>query len=341
MSDIRMLRVARSTLLSAALASGLWSASAPAQGQPKPAVASYPSRQITFIVTAAAGGVSDVVARALGQQLGDVWGQQVVIENRGGSAHVAGAAQVARAAPDGYTLLVAEAGTFTINPIIYAKGKLPYDETRDFAAITGLVQINQALVVSNALGVKTVPELLELARAKPGQLTYGTAGVGSAGHTNIILLESLTGIKLLPVHYRGAAPALGDVMAGHINVMSISIGLARPPAQSGQLRMLGVGSAQRMPLAPEVPTVAESGVPGFEAVTWFGLFGPAALPRDVVMKLNDAAKRIFADAAFQKKFLEPQMFQPMTDTPERFAEFIKTDIEKWSKVIRAANLKVE
>ena len=325
--------------LATLVALGMFIWAAPAQAQTQPA--SYPSRAITFIVTAAAGGVSDVVARALGQQLADVWGQQVVIENRGGAAHVAGAASVARAAPDGYTLLVAEAGTFTINPIIYPKGRLPYDEARDFAPITGLVQINQALVTSNALGVKTVGELIELANKKPGTITYGTAGVGSAGHTNIILLESLTGIKLVPVHSRGAALALNDIMAGHINAMSISIGLVQGPAKTGQLTLLGVGSKDRMKLAPEFPTVAESGVPGFEAITWFGLFGPAALPREIVMKLNDAARKIFADAAFEEKFLAPQMFQPMIDTPERFAEFIKADIERWGKVIRAANIRVE
>ena len=305
------------------------------------AQSSYPSRGVTLVVTAAAGGVSDVVARAFAQHLGDTSGQQVVIENRGGAAHVAGAGAVAKSAPDGYTLLVAEAGTFTINPIIYPKGKLPYDETKDFAPITGLVQINQALTASNALGVKTVGELIELAKKKPGEITYGTAGVGSAGHTNIILLESLTGIKLVPVHYRGAALALNDILAGHINTMSVSVGLVAAPARTGQLRILGVGSRERVPQAAEFPTVAESGVPGFEAVTWFGLFGPAALPRDVVMKLNDAARQAFATAAFQEKFVAPQMFTTITDTPENFSAFIKADIQKWGKVIRAANIHVE
>ena len=317
------------------LAACLWATSAAGQ------TPAYPTRAITLVVTAAAGGVSDVVARALAEQLSQSWGQQVIIENRGGSAHVAGAASVARAAPDGHTLLVAEAGTFTINPLIYAKGRLPYDEARDFAAITGLVQINQALVTSNALGVSSVAELIALARQKPGELTYGTAGLGSAGHINIILLESLTGIKLTPVHYRGAALSLNDILAGHINVMSVSIGLVRAPAAAGPMRLLGVGSRERMALAADVPTVAEGGVPGFEAVTWFGLFGPAALPRAIVTKLNEAARRIFADATFQQKYMAPQLLQPMTDTPEQFAYYIKADMAKWSKVIGIANLKVE
>jgi tripartite-type tricarboxylate transporter receptor subunit TctC len=317
----------------------LWACSGPLLAQTPPPA--YPTRGITIIVTAAAGGVSDVVARALAGQLADAWGQQVIIENRGGAAHVAGAAAVAKAAPDGYTLLVAEAGTFTINPIIYPKGKLPYDETRDFAPITGLVQINQALTVSAKLGVSTVGEFIELAKKKPGEITYGTAGVGSAGHTNIILLESLTGIKLTPVHYRGAALALNDIIAGHINAMSISIGLVAGPARVGQVKILGVGSKQRVELASEFPTVAESGVPGFEAVTWFGLFGPAALPREVVTKLNAAAKKVFAEPAFQDKFLSPQMFTTITDTPEKFAAFIKADVEKWAPVIRGAGIKVE
>src|SRR5437870_11914791 len=183
---------------------------------------SYPTRAITITVTAAAGGVTDVVARAIGQRLSESWGQQVVIENKGGGAHVVGAQTVAKATPDGHSLLLAEAGTFVINPMLYGKGKLPYDEEKDFAPITGIVRINQALLGHPSLPANNVRELIALAKKKPGELTYGTAGIGSAPHMNMVLFESMAGVKLQPVHYRGAAPALTDVIAGHVKLMSVS-----------------------------------------------------------------------------------------------------------------------
>ena len=302
---------------------------------------SYPSRPITLVVTAAAGGVTDVVARAFGQKLAESWGQQVIVENKGGAAHVTGATAVARATPDGHTLMVAEAGTFTINPSIYAKGKLTYDEKTDFIPITGLVRINQALLASKALPVSNVKELIALAKQKPGELTFGTAGVGSAPHMNIELLENMTGVKLVPVHYRGAAPALNDLIAGHINLMSVSVSLALPPARDGRIKILGIGSDKRLKQAADIPTVAETGLPGYEATTWFGLFAPAGTPREVVMKLNAEVQKIFSDPAFEQKFLEPQMFQSLAASPEEFDAFIKSEIRKWSKVIEAANIKIE
>jgi tripartite-type tricarboxylate transporter receptor subunit TctC len=301
----------------------------------------YPSRPITLIVTAAAGGVTDVVARAFGQKLSEDWGQQVIVENRGGAAHVTGASVVAKAAPDGHTLLVAEAGTFTINPAIYPKGKLPYDEKTDFMPVTGLVRINQALLASKSLPVNNAKELIELAKQKPGELNFGTAGIGSAPHMNIELFKNLSGVKLNAVHYRGAAPALNDLIAGHISLMSVSISLALPPYRAGQLKILGIGSEKRLPPIPDIPTVAESGLPGYESTTWFGLFAPAATPRDVVMKLNDEARKIFSDPAFDEKFLAPQMFQSLAMSPEAFDAFIKAETQKWSKVIRENDIKVE
>ena len=301
----------------------------------------YPSKTITIVVTAAAGGVTDVVARAFGQKLAEDWKEQVVIENKGGAAHVTGASSVAKAAPDGHTLLVAEAGTFVINPAIYAPGKLPYDAKTDFAPITGLVRINQALLASNELPVSNVKELIALAKQKPGELTFGTAGIGSAPHMNIELLENMAGLKLVPVHYRGAAPALNDLIAGHINLMSVSISLALPPFRAGRIKILGIGSEKRLSKVDDIPTVAETGLPGYEATTWFGLFAPAGTPRDVVMKLNGEAEKVFSDPGFQEKFLAPQMFQSLVMTPEKFQDFIKSETEKWGTVIRAANIKID
>jgi tripartite-type tricarboxylate transporter receptor subunit TctC len=301
----------------------------------------YPSRPITLTVTAAAGGVTDVVARALGQRLSEAWGQQVVIENKGGAAHVVGAQSVAKAAPDGYSLLVAEAGTFTINPTLYGKGKLPYDEEKDFAPITGLVRINQALLGHPSVPANNVRELIALAKRKPGELTYGTAGIGSAPHMNMVLFESMAGVKLVPVHYRGAAPALTDVIAGHVNLMSVSVSLALPPYRSGQIKIFGIGSSKRLAPAADIPTVAESGLPGYEAVTWFGLFATAGTPREVVMKINAETRKILADPDFREKFLAPQMFEPTGSAPEEFADYIKAQTQKWAKVIREQKLSIK
>jgi tripartite-type tricarboxylate transporter receptor subunit TctC len=311
-------------------------------GAPATAMAqSYPSRPITITVTAAAGGVTDVVARAVGQRLSEAWGQQVVIENKGGAAHVVGAQSVAKATPDGYSLLVAEAGTFTINPTLYGKGKLPYDEEKDFAPITGIVRINQALLGNPSLPAKNVTELIALAKQKPGELTYGTAGIGSAPHMNMVLFGSMAGVKLVPVHYRGAAPALTDVIAGHVNLMSVSVSLALPPFRTGQIKIFGIGSRKRLGPAADVPTVAENGLPGYEAVTWFGLFATAGTPREIIDKINAEVRKILDDAAFREKFLAPQMFEPMGASPEEFDQFVRSETQRWGKVIRDANMKID
>src|SRR3984893_7259918 len=269
---------------------------------------SYPTRAITITVTAAAGGVTDVVARAIGQRLSESWGQQVVIENKGGAAHVVGAQSVAKAAPDGYSLLLAEAGTFVINPTLYGKGKLPYDEEKDFIPITGIVRINQALLGHPSLPANDVRELIELARKRPGELTYGTAWSVSAPHMNMVLFESSAGLKLVPIPYRGTAPALTDVIAGHVNLMSVSVSLALPPFRTGQIKIFGVGSGKRMTLGPDIPTVAETSLPGYEATTWFGLFATAGTPQPIVTKINAEVATILADPQFREKFPAPQLF---------------------------------
>jgi len=302
---------------------------------------SFPDRPITLIVTAAAGGVTDVAARAVGQELSKAWGQPVIVENRGGAAHILGAQSVAKAEPDGYTLMVGEAGTFTINPTVYPPGKLPYDTDRDFVPISGLVRINQALIGDNNLPAANAAELIALAKQKPGQLTYGTAGIGSAPHMNMALFESMAGVKLQAVHYRGAAPALNDLAGGSINLMSVSVSLALPAFRGGRVKMLGIGSDKRLALAPDIPTVAESGLPGYQAVTWFGLFGPAKLPPDIVDKLNTQVAKIFADPDFRTHFLETQMFEAMPGSPQEFAAYIQSERAKWAKVIREANITLE
>jgi tripartite-type tricarboxylate transporter receptor subunit TctC len=301
----------------------------------------YPSKTITIVVTAAAGGVSDVVARAVGQRLSEAWGQQVVIENKGGGAHIIGAQVVAKAPPDGHTLLVAEAGTYVLNPTLYPKEKLSYDTDKDLAPITGLVRIGQALIASNALPAGNVHEFLDLASRKPGELTYGTAGVGSAPHMNIIKLQSMAKLKLQPIHYRGAAPALNDIIAGHINLMSVSVSLVVQPANEKKLKVLGVGTPKRVAQLPQSPTVSETGVPGYEAGTWFGLATTGGTPREVVMKINAEVQKILSDPTFQQKFMAPQLFESMASPPDEFSRFIKAETENWAKVIREQQLVIE
>jgi tripartite-type tricarboxylate transporter receptor subunit TctC len=303
--------------------------------------ASYPDHPITIYVTAAPGGVTDVVARALGEQMTKDWGQPVVIVNRGGAGHVLGEEAVAKAPPDGYTLMVAESGSVVINPLIYPPGKLPFDTEKDFVPIAGLVRINQAILANRTLPVSNAAELIALAKKQPDTLTYGTAGIGSAPHMNMALFESMAGVKFVAVHYRGAAPALNDVRSGSINLMSVSVSLALPAYRAGEIRILGVGSLHRLPQAPEIPTVAESGLPGYQAVAWFGLFGPAAAPSDVVAKLNGEVEHVFNDPAFRTRFLDPQMFESIAGPQQQFADFIKAERTKWSKVIKEANITLE
>lgn len=300
--------------------------------------AAYPTRPITIIVPAAPGGVSDSLARAVGQRLSEAWGQQVIVENRGGANHQIGAAQVAKAQPDGHMLMLGAETIFVINPSLYSR--LPY-AVKDFAPITALVRANQALLAHPGFAPRNVREMIALAKEKPGTISYGTSGVGSAPHVNVALLESMAGVKLQPVHYRGAAPALNDVIAGHIQLMSVAVSSALQPSRNGLVRMLGIGSARRLPAIPEVPTVAESGLPGYEATTWFGLFTTAGTPREVVLKINAEVQRLFNEPAFRKRFVEPLLYEVMTSSPEAFGDFIAAETKKWAKVIRDAKLKVD
>ena len=300
---------------------------------------SYPTRTITIIVTASAGGVTDVVARAIGQRLSEKWGQQVVIENRGGGGHILGAQAVAKAAPDGHTLMMAEAGTYVINPNVYPKEKLNYDLEKDLIQVTGLVRIHHALIATPSLPAKSLTELIALAKAKPDTLTYGTAGLGSGPHLNMVRLENVTGAKFVTVHYRGATPALTDVIGGHTNMMMISVGSALGSLEAGKVNMLAIGSPQRLPSLPAIPTADES-VPGYTAGTWFGLSVTAGTPREIVMKINAEVRQIIAEPAIQEQFVKKQLYEPMTSSPEEFAQFIKTETQRWGKVIREQNLQI-
>ncbi len=299
----------------------------------------YPAKPIHIVVPYAAGGITDVIARALGQRLAEAWSEQVIVENKPTGAGTVGVDSVAKAAPDGHTLLVGADAAFVTAPHVYSK--LPYDPLKDFVAITGLGISPQALIVNPSVPVKTLAELIDYGKKKPGELNYGTFGIGTSGHLNIVLMESMTGAKFTPVHYRGATPALTDTIGGHIQMMIVSIGLVASPWQAGKLKVLGFGSKTRLPEYPDVPTLAESGLPGYEAGSWYGLVAPRGTPREIVDKINGETQRIFNDPQFRAKVLAPSFIYSIVSSPEDFAERIRLDSEKWGKVVRAANIKVE
>ena len=309
---------------------GLFAGSAQAQ--------TYPAKPITIVVTLAAGGAADVIARALAQRLSEEWGQPVLVENKGGANNQVGTTAVARSAPDGYTLLLTPEHTFTVNPFLYRR--LSYDPAKDFIPVSGLVGISQALVVHPSLAMHNVGDLITAAKDKPGGFNYGSLGVGSGPHLSMELLQFMSGTKLNAVQYKGAAPALTDVIAGHIPMMFVSTGLIVQPWKAGQLRPLGVGSRERLAQFPELPTVAET-LPGFTALVWFGLFAPNGTPREIVVKINTAVQHILADRGFRDRFLTPNLYEPMSGSPEQFAEDIRRDSERWQKVIRDAKLAIE
>jgi tripartite-type tricarboxylate transporter receptor subunit TctC len=321
------------TWLAAVLVSFLIPVAAAAQAT------NYPTKPVTIIVPAAPGGVTDALARTLAQRFTEAWGQQVIVENKPGANNQIAAEYVTKATPDGYTLLIGPEVTFVVNPSLYAK--LPYDPVKGFTPISGLVTINHALIVNPALPVQNVKELIALAKQKPGEINYGTFGVGSSGHLNMELFQALSGAKFQAVHYKGATPALTDVVAGHIQMMFISVGSAVPQWKADKVKLIAVGAGKRMALLPEVPTVAESGLPGYEAVSWFGLFGPPGMPADIVAKINAEVRKVFADPEIKKNFLERQYFESIAGTPEQLVQYITAEEPKWRKVIQDAKLKGE
>src|SRR5262245_20129177 len=298
----------------------------------------YPSRTITIVSPAPAGGVTDTMGRALAQRFSKTWGQQAVVENKPGANNQLAAEFVANAPPDGHTLFIAPDGTFVANPALYPR--LPYDPYKSFTPISGLMIINHGLIEHPSFSPNSVKELLELARQKPGEINYGTYGIGSSGHLNMVLLETMTGVKFQAVHYKGAAPAMNDVLAGHIQMGFVSAGSAVPQWKGGTLKLNAVGGKQRIRLLPDVPTVAET-VPGYEAVSWFGLFGPAGMAPDVVARINGEVRTLFADAEFQKTFLDRYLFQSIAGTPEELMTFVRSEEPKWRKIIQDANIKVQ
>lgn len=299
---------------------------------------SFPNRAVRIVVPYPAGGSVDNISRAVSPRLSAIWGQPIVIENRAGGATAIAADMVAKSPPDGYTLFATGMETFAINP--YMLAKLTYN-VNDFVPVSGYGLSNQILVVPSSSPFKSIAELMAHARAKPGELNYATIGLGGSSHINMVLFESMTGLKLTPVHYKGGAPAVTDLLGGHVPSAFLSSQLVDQGIKSGHIRALAVGSKSRLRQHPDVPTVAESGVPGFEAVSWFGVWAPAGTPRDVVVKINADIQKVFADPDFRDKFLDRAMLDANTGPTDQFADFIKAEAAKWSKVVKDANLKID
>jgi tripartite-type tricarboxylate transporter receptor subunit TctC len=307
---------------------------------PAAAAQAYPERNVTIVVTSAAGALTDVLTRAVAQRLAETWKQGVIVENRGGAGYAIAAEYVLRAEHDGYTLLASETGFYTTQPHLYAKDKLAYDVERDFVPVAGYGTIPAALLVNPALPVNSVGDLIALAKTKPGAVTFGTAGVGTALHIAGVELENLTGTQMTAVHYRGAAPALTDVIAGHIDAVIMGPSVALSSVEAGKLKMLAFGSDQRVPQFPDVPTIAET-VPGYEASVSFGLFAAAGTPADIVRKVNADVQKIVGDGEFREKYLEHFAVQPVPGPLAAFAEYLRKDSAKWGKVIAAAHVTIE
>ena len=302
------------------------------------APASYPTKSVRFIVPYPPAGTTDIVARAIAAKLTERWAQQVVVDNRGGASTIIGAEAAAKAAPDGYTLLLVTATTLSINPQVYPK--LPYDAARDFAPITPVVYFPYVIAAHPALPAGTIKELIALAKAKPGTVTYATPGTASTNHVAGALLETMAGIKLLHVPYKGVGPAMTDVVAGQVQLIITGLATVLPHAKSGRAKILAVCGEKRLSNWPEIPTVAEAGLPGYEGGTWFGIVTRAGSPRAVIERLNRDIVAVLATPDMKERFTNLG-FEVYTSTPEEFARFIKDDMARTGKVVRAAGIKVE
>jgi tripartite-type tricarboxylate transporter receptor subunit TctC len=306
---------------------------------PPAAAQRFPSHAVKIVVPTSPGGATDAFARALAARLSGTWQQTVVVENRAGANQILGADFVSKSAPDGYTLLVSDASSFVINPHLYPK--LPYDGVNGFTPVTVLVRFPWVIAVNASVSADTFPELVALAKAHPGKLSYGSFGLGSSAHISVDYLKNLLGIDIVHVPYKGAGPAVTDLLAGRIQMMMVTPLLVEPHARAGKLKLVAAATAQRIPGLPDLPTVAESGVPGYEAGTWFALVGPAGMPREIVAKIYADTAAILGDAAFRDQYVTRQWFEAVGNTPEQFAEYLKAEYARWGRLIALSRVSVE
>jgi tripartite-type tricarboxylate transporter receptor subunit TctC len=302
------------------------------------AQAQFPSKPIRIVCPFPPGGGVDITARAIANELSKQLGQPVTVENRPGAGGNVAGAEVAKAAPDGYTLLLTLNALHAISPVLYAK--LPFDALKDFAWVTTLVQFTNILVTQPGFPANSVQELIARAKAQPGRITFASSGNGTNLHLTGEWFKQRAGIDIVHVPYKGSGPAMTDLLGGQVAIMFESVSAATPHLKSGKLKALGISSAARSPLFPGVPTVAEQGMPGFEVQSWYGLVAPAATPKEVVMKLNAEAVKGANSKEFRDR-MEPLGFEIVTGTPERMLEMVNADVARWGPVVKASGAKVD
>jgi len=298
----------------------------------------YPSKPSRIVVGFTAGGPSDIVARIVAQQLTERMGQSFVVENRVGATGTIGAELVAKAPPDGYSLYLASQTTHAVAPYMYAK--VGYDPIKDFATVVRVVHNPLLVVVNPSMPVKSMNDLIALARARPGQINFATGGIGSSPHMSMELLKSTLKLDMVPIHYKGDGAAIIDVIGGQVPMLTSSISALMPYVRSGKLRGVAVTSLKRSTVAPEFPTIAESGLQNFEVITWFGLLAPAATPKDVVSRLNAEVVQSVSLPAVKEQ-LTKMGFEIVANTPEQYAVFLREENVKWGKVVRDLGLRAE
>lgn len=296
----------------------------------------YPSKPIRYIVPFPPGGGQDLVVRALAPRMTEALGQTVLVDNRPGAATMVGAELAAKSPPDGYTVFNGSNTTLSINPNLY--GKVPYDPIRDFAPVTYIASLPNLLVVHPSLPVRTVKELAALARVRPGQLNFGSSGTGTPGQLAGVMFGDAAGVKLVHVPYRGSSQALTALISGETQIMFSSITSTLPFVKSGRMRAIAVTGAKRSLAAPELPTVAEAGFPGFEAVTWYGLFVPAGTPAPIIARLNTEMVKILHATDF-RDWLITQGADPVGSTPEELAAFVKSELVKYARIVKASGMR--
>jgi tripartite-type tricarboxylate transporter receptor subunit TctC len=297
----------------------------------------YPVKTVRIIVPFPPGGATDILGRYLGLRLGEIFGQQFIVDNRGGANGTLGLDIAAKTAPDGYALVIGQTGNLTISPGLQ---KLAYDPVRDFSPLTLLVDSPHVVAVHPSLPVRSLKDLVALARAKPGQLSYASSGNGSPGHLGVELFKKMAKIDIVHIPYKGAAPGFTDLVAGHVQVYFTSSLSTQQFIKSGRVRVLAVGSVKRSPSLPDLPTIAESGYPGFEVTSWWGALGPAGMPREIVTRLNSEIVKIMAtpDARERMAALGADI---VTGTPEQFADYIKVETAKWGQLIRETGTRLD
>ena len=298
----------------------------------------FPTRPIRIVVPFPPGGTTDILARAAAQKMAEAWKEQAVVDNRPGAGGNIGAELVAKAPADGYTMLMGTVGTHSINASLYAK--MPYDHVRDFAPVILVAAVPNVLVVHPSVPVNSVAELIAYAKANPGKLNFASSGSGTSIHLAGELFKVMAGVTMAHVPYKGSAPAIADLVGGQVQLMFDNLPSALPQIKAGRLRALGVTSAQRAPALPDVPTIAESGLPGYEASSWFGLLAPAGTPKDVVAKVNGEVARWLASPEAKEKLLS-QGANAAGGTPEDFARHIAAETAKWQQVVKASGAKVD